>query len=78
MRIRPPGQALLVNKEVAVKMKVEVYADVPHGVSKHEWCEYVRDSVAGNIGMYAPEDPIFHLDRSTVEVRTPRIHVVAD
>jgi hypothetical protein len=61
-----------------MKMKVEVHADVPRGVSKEQWCQYVYESVVSCIGMYHPEEPLFDLDRKTVEVHTPRIHILAD
>ena len=54
------------------KISVTVTADVPDGVSLEEWIGYVQEAVASNIGMYPPEEPIFHLNRASVVVKKTR------
>lgn len=46
----------------------EIAAEVPRGVTLRQWEIYVRDSVASNIGMLRPEEPLFHMDRGSVYV----------
>lgn len=51
-------------------MRMVVTAEVPAGVSRKEWANYISDSVATWKGSLAPDgsDPLFFLDGDTVVV----------
>lgn len=63
-----------MNERRVLKLVVTVPA-IP-GVSKLEWCEYVRDAVGGWSGGFDPSDELFHLTRDMVEVDVSRAYYV--
>ena len=44
----------------------------PPGVSSERMRQYIEDEIKANVGALPPEDPLFHLDRDTVEVSIKR------
>ena len=49
-----------------------VHVDIPPGVTVERMRQYIEDEIKANIGRLPPEDPLFHMDRESVVVRTRR------
>lgn len=45
-----------------------VTVELPSGVSPSTMRRYIEDEVKANIGQLSPEDPLFHLNQSAVQV----------
>lgn len=52
------------------KMRFVVELNLPPGVSVADMRRYIEDEVKANVGQLHPDDPLFRLDRNSVEVRT--------
>lgn len=50
--------------------KFEVQVEMPRGVDLLRMKEYIEESVQSNVGMLHPDDPLFHLERKKVKVKT--------
>jgi hypothetical protein len=44
----------------------------PLGVSSERMRQYIEDEIKANVGHLHPEDPLFNLDRDTVDVSIKR------
>lgn len=51
-----------------MKQRFVVEVDIPSGVSVQEMKDYIFGEVRAGIGGLPPEDPLFHLDRTSVKV----------
>lgn len=52
-----------------MKAKFIVEIDIPRGMSVDQMRKYITTAVVCDCGGYAPEDPIYHLDRESVKVK---------
>ena len=55
-----------------MKREFIVGLDMPPGVTLEEMAAYIEESVRCLIGTKMPEEPIWHLDRDSVEVAIVR------
>jgi hypothetical protein len=50
------------------RVDVIVSAEIPLEVTLTKWMEYVEDEVKAGVGSRSPRDPLFSLDRNSVQV----------
>lgn len=50
------------------RVRCEVVANIPHGVTFAEWREHIRSEIIAACGGLRPEDPLFELDPNSVKV----------
>lgn len=52
-----------------MKRKFTVKVVIPAGMDEEDMRSYIEDAVGTWMGQYHPEDPRFHIDRETLEVK---------